>query len=226
MIGLGDFINDPVAFSAGVQAAATIVLVGITAWYARLTKRMADEMEEQRLSGATPLVVLDVLDWETDGTITIKAQNRGSGPAIGGEMSVDYPLLDYDAGFFDLLDPGAATNMKILPQAFIPIDRMNFPNLRSSARGTINLTYRDLYGRYWESPAEFALDFTTADDFANSKDWDKTMWYMRQPLVLPLPPRRLPSRPETRYTIHPRESEPWWRVWCRSRVKRVKPKRK
>lgn len=42
--------------AAGVQAIATIVLVCVTIWYAKSAKKMAKEMEKQRLDSARPII--------------------------------------------------------------------------------------------------------------------------------------------------------------------------
>ena len=68
--------------SGAVQAIAIAVLVGVTWWYAKQTKKMAKEMERQRKEGRVPELTL----WGVPHTVnelgaSVNIQNCGRGPA-------------------------------------------------------------------------------------------------------------------------------------------------
>ncbi|HET6455362.1 MAG TPA: hypothetical protein VFI02_13240 [Armatimonadota bacterium] len=129
---------------AWVQAAATVVLVGITVKYAMITKDYADstreilaESKRQRLDEALPVVVAKLGDYEQPPGYTIPQRrvwlhNSGHGTAL--EISTQFGYGDTDQKpvdvFVGALGPGESC-----------------PVARQSQKGLVHIECRDIYDR-------------------------------------------------------------------------------
>jgi hypothetical protein len=91
-----------------IQLALTIVLVGITAWYASETRRIVNRMDREREEIHRPVLSLQLVPWEAN-LLKLRIQNVGSGPAfdIKGKIFAEtksviatipwsYTMLDVD----------------------------------------------------------------------------------------------------------------------------------
>lgn len=96
--------------AAVVQSVAILVLVVVTIYYARQTRRMAEEMRLQRLA-ARPFVVPNIRDYDYDqkniaqGTIPVNITNVGTAAAVELELYLKSPTNNTISSKLPLLLP-------------------------------------------------------------------------------------------------------------------------
>jgi hypothetical protein len=71
-----------------IQLTITILLVGITGWYAWETRRIVRNMERDREEIHRPLLILQLISWEAH-LLKLRIQNVGGGGAIGIEGKLE-----------------------------------------------------------------------------------------------------------------------------------------
>jgi copper chaperone CopZ len=76
-----------------IQLALTIVLVGITAWYANETRRIVNRMDREREEMRRPELALQLVPWQAT-LLKLRIQNVGAGPAfdVKGEIVAETKL--------------------------------------------------------------------------------------------------------------------------------------
>lgn len=79
------------------MVAVTVVLVGITGWYATETRRMAKKMAEQ----TTALIAARVVVWaeRRDGNVYLVIENQGASSAMDLHLGSDREVPTEDQGF-------------------------------------------------------------------------------------------------------------------------------
>jgi hypothetical protein len=157
--------TDKVGITTAASMVSLVILTGIYAWQ---TRRMADEMREQRLSEARPYLLLrldladdTLLQWDThEGkkpppNLAVIIENAGSGPARNLEASLwdsRYVSTSVNRGYL-------AQNEKwrvLISKDQIGIDGMVWlPELRDSIKkeypGVVAVKYSDIHHRTWVS---------------------------------------------------------------------------
>lgn len=70
------------------QVAVTVVLVGITGWYAWETRRIVRNMEQDREQMHRPVLTLQLIAWQAN-LLKLRVQNVGSGAAVDVEGTIE-----------------------------------------------------------------------------------------------------------------------------------------
>jgi hypothetical protein len=76
-----------------IQVAVTIILVGITVWYAWETRRIVKNMERDREELHRPLLTFQLISWQPR-LLKLRIQNVGSGVAVQVEGEIKSILKD------------------------------------------------------------------------------------------------------------------------------------
>lgn len=89
----------------------TIVLCGLTGWYATETRRIVKRMDEEREAVTRPHLTIQVIPWQP-GLLKLRIQNLGNGPAfrikgeiksIASDSNAESPKFDWS---YVVLSPG------------------------------------------------------------------------------------------------------------------------
>ncbi len=157
-----------------INAALTILLVSVTAWYAFVTRRMWREMVESRLSSIRPLIFIETGALEQKkppdnelGLVMggIKMHNFGRGPAYALELSVDVPYEHRNEKSRVETRLKQGIEAKLLPNESLagtfsvytdqtPLDKPVADFLRVSCR------FRDAEGNYFSIQQAYSLSVT------------------------------------------------------------------
>ena len=149
--------------SGAVIALATVVLVGITAFYAWVTKKILEENRLMRLNAQKPIIAI-YLRSETDGhtSVYLCMENIGAGPAYGVKFATDLSFrLDVTrslGGEVRLLERG----IHYLPpekKREFRLSHGSYPEHNELMQRQIEITtaYKDSMDEKYEEP--FCLDF-------------------------------------------------------------------
>lgn len=152
---------------ASVQGAATLVLVIVTAFYALRTRDIADaarqqakasaemaqEMSEQRLEGARPVLTLNYELYDgkagNDPGVAVRLRNIGPGVALRVEYRFSHPRFAYAAMWLRFLGPQECTELYRLTRQASD-DRDDVEALVGTMAAIV-ATYEDIYGRLFET---------------------------------------------------------------------------
>ncbi len=149
--------SDKVGITMAISTVALVIVTGIYAWH---TRKMAEEMREQRLSEARPYILLRLggkfvrLDGDN---LNVTIENVGKGPAKN--LNVALWNLDYDPivttkGF---LGPNEDWEVEVTISSSDLPHRGNLwlPELKELVRKysgkTIAVKYEDIHNRAWAS---------------------------------------------------------------------------
>lgn len=188
--------------SAWVSAGATVVLVLITAFYAKRTSDMVKEMERTRLISTMP--VLDFrtdhhfLDSEKGHPRTVEIVNVGTSPALRISVTITkdgrlfysrYTSLMPDTVEIGLLSVNGSSSLNLPGQHFRAEDLQKFGDDGPTIR--LDITYHNLFGRQFQSRA---ILWVEAQDLLEKWDDDQLLtvgveyrWRLKTdvPYVLP-----------------------------------------
>lgn len=162
------------AHNGAVLALLTLVLVGVTAWYASTTHRMMETARQQRLDAAMPIMVVK------DGAVPqfpgypdkfrLNLENRGLGPALNMYVALAEPALPYqvdhpigphiaevgwEASFMWSVrpEPEPPEPEATLPQRLVAKQqrfeefRRSLPLADIESPGVLQVRYEDVHGR-------------------------------------------------------------------------------
>jgi hypothetical protein len=155
-----DSLNDN---SGAVQAIATVVLVAVTFVYAlfaakqaKASVKMAEEMREQRMDAARPVVVpnASVLGSPPQyPSVDVEPTNVGLGPALNVQCVFKDPTFAYYEEWWPPIGPGERGTARRLRRC-AGEDRKSTGQRggsRIDVEALISIVYEDIYGRLFET---------------------------------------------------------------------------
>jgi hypothetical protein len=167
------------ANAGAAQVLLAAVLVGITYWYARTTKRLAQTAQAQRRDGVMPLIVFDLVQVEHLGQaprtevvlvrgnasaagFTVRYLNIGTGPALNVVLGLEGSQIEYrgeEPGRVETLATDDSRVRHYSAAALLPAmsqeeSRQRHEELaRTPVTGVIRATYEDVFQRTFRSEA-------------------------------------------------------------------------
>ena len=154
-----DFIK---RYGSVAQVWVMVMLVLLTAAYVLSTRKMAQEMKEQRYAALKPIIDIQrqegsgldfareeiaAIKGELPQALPCKLRNIGPGPAIGVHSFIEHPLNKRSPWDFGTI----ATGGEMVPPALLVVE----PN---DDRGFLVAYYKDVYDRSFKSSRELILD--------------------------------------------------------------------
>lgn len=152
-----------------IQAISTVVLVGVTIFYALRTHSMAKEIKEQTISLYKPHVVLEK-GLSTKGenfvnTIGVTLINAVGGPAINFEIFIAHSIFKFNSlGPYEVL-PKYPSSLPVGEREYREFIVEKDANLHPASVECIPvvINYEDVLGNKWHSVLELVWEATTKD---------------------------------------------------------------
>ncbi len=118
-----------------IQIAVTIMLAGITGWYAWETRRIVRNMEKDREEMHRPVLAFELISWDAS-LLKLRIQNVGSGVAVDVRGTIESTTKSGSASFpwsYPLLCAGQYEEFGFpTPQGASNEDRFRFEKIREN----------------------------------------------------------------------------------------------
>ena len=142
------FVNFLNAYSALIQAIATVVLVALTLYYVKQAKKSATELERTRKAAFIPLLSVD-MEATTARSLTVSVKNIGHGLAQHPKVSLPFEEAKRVG---ESLEPGGS-GIVTFENVGIP-EILELPELERKLR----VEYGDIFGRVVVTEAVLVAD--------------------------------------------------------------------
>jgi hypothetical protein len=157
------FLN---AYSALIQALATVVLVILTGYYVRQVHRSAIELEETRKSEFMPILEV-AMEMDESRTVRVTLANIGRGPAQDPTVTLPFEQPQQPV---KIVAPGQKN-------VHIRFDNVGIPEILELPEGErmLRVTYGDIFGRTLVTQALLDREESTDGELLKEKltmaDW-------------------------------------------------------